>query len=104
MRNKPALALGAAIIAVVVVTAVVWTTLGDRPAPSRPATEPVVHAKRPPPPPAASPFPDPEEPGIIGKAGFFHLEDQGGTWWLVDPAGARFVSIGMNHLEPALVV
>lgn len=40
----------------------------------------------------------------IGTPGFFRLEEQGGVWWFLDPAGERMVSIGINHIEPILIL
>lgn len=34
----------------------------------------------------------------MAKTGFFHAEQQDGRWWLVDPEGERFISLGVNHL------
>jgi hypothetical protein len=99
MRN-PYVAL-VAVVAVVIaaIAAAAWIP-GSR--------EPRIEAPVPipePPPPAPPPLPaDPTEPPVIGKVGFFHLERQEGTWWLVDPDGQRFVTIGMNHVEPSLVL
>src|SRR5262245_40610236 len=98
MRN-PYVAL-AAVVAVVVVAVAAATWI---PRSHEPTVTPVPIPE--PPPPAPPPPPaDPSEPPIVGTPGFFHLERQDGTWWLVDPDGARFVSIGMNHIEPALVL
>jgi len=35
----------------------------------------------------------------VAKTGFFHLTQQGKKWWLVDPEGHLFLSIGMNSVE-----
>jgi hypothetical protein len=32
--------------------------------------------------------------------GFFRVEKVDGAWWLIDPAGARFVSRGLNTVSP----
>lgn len=31
--------------------------------------------------------------------GFFRTERVNGCWWLIDPSGAAFISIGLNHLS-----
>ncbi len=31
------------------------------------------------------------------KTGFFHVEQQGGTWWAIDPLGRGFVPLGVDH-------
>lgn len=31
------------------------------------------------------------------KKGFFHVEQQGGTWWAIDPLGRGFVPLGVDH-------
>ena len=33
--------------------------------------------------------------------GFFRLARQEGRWWLLDPGGNRFFSLGLNHIDPA---
>jgi glyoxylase-like metal-dependent hydrolase (beta-lactamase superfamily II) len=40
----------------------------------------------------------------IGKPGFYRLAEQDGVWWFLDPAGERMVSIGINHIEPVLLL
>ncbi|HUT78419.1 MAG TPA: alkyl sulfatase dimerization domain-containing protein [Polyangia bacterium] len=40
----------------------------------------------------------------IGKPGFYRLAEQGGVWWFLDPGGERMVSIGINHIEPILLL
>jgi glyoxylase-like metal-dependent hydrolase (beta-lactamase superfamily II) len=40
----------------------------------------------------------------VGAEGFYRLVRDGDTWWFVDPDGRRFVSIGINHIEPVLIV
>ena len=32
-------------------------------------------------------------------AGFYTIERQDGRWWFIRPDGARFWSIGMNHID-----
>ena len=34
--------------------------------------------------------------------GYIHVEKIDGVWWFVDADGAKFVSIGVNHIEPHL--
>jgi glyoxylase-like metal-dependent hydrolase (beta-lactamase superfamily II) len=34
----------------------------------------------------------------------FRVEQRSGTWWFVSPENRPFVSIGMNHLEPVLLL
>ena len=34
-------------------------------------------------------------------AGFYTIERQEGRWWFIRPDGARFWSIGMNHIDSA---
>ncbi len=36
--------------------------------------------------------------------GFFRTEQIGGRWWLVTPGGHAFVSLGVNHLDPAALL
>ena len=39
------------------------------------------------------------EEKVIGNQDFIHLEkDKAGIWWLVDHAGKRFITTGMNHI------
>ena len=33
--------------------------------------------------------------------GFFNLDQRGGTWWLITPEGKPFLSLGLNHIDPA---
>ena len=35
---------------------------------------------------------------VVGNPDFIHLEKEDGVWWLVDHAGKRFVTTGMNHV------
>ena len=35
----------------------------------------------------------------LQATGFFRLEAAAGRWWLVDPEGCAFLSIGVNHVE-----
>jgi hypothetical protein len=37
----------------------------------------------------------PEQPG------FFRLSKKQGRWWLIDPKGEKYFSIGLNHIDPA---
>ena len=39
----------------------------------------------------------------VAQTGFFHLTQKGKKWWLVDPEGHLFLSIGMNSVEPKRV-
>ena len=41
-------------------------------------------------------------PAYAHATGFVHVEQIDGTWWFVDPDGKRFVSVGVNHIEPHL--
>jgi len=34
------------------------------------------------------------------KTGFFHLEKIQDRWWLIDPEGYVFLSLGLNHVHP----
>ncbi|MCP4599668.1 MAG: MBL fold metallo-hydrolase [Proteobacteria bacterium] len=40
---------------------------------------------------------------IIGKKGFFHLANEDERWWFITPEGEKFVSLGINHIEPVLI-
>ncbi len=40
----------------------------------------------------------------IGSPGFYRLAKQDGVWWVLDPAGERMVTIGINHIEPILIL
>ena len=40
---------------------------------------------------------------IIGKEGFFRLAIVDGIWWFITPEDKKFVSLGMNHIEPVLI-
>jgi len=33
------------------------------------------------------------------KPSFYHAERQKGRWWLIDPNGRRFFSLGLNHID-----
>ncbi len=45
------------------------------------------------------PFPG-KNVGIYGKStGFFHVEQVGGKWWVIDPAGNAFFIIGTDHVN-----
>lgn len=37
------------------------------------------------------------------KTGFFHLEYIDNRWWLIDPEGNVFLSLGINHVKPELL-
>ena len=38
--------------------------------------------------------------GIKGeRTGFFHLEEKGGRWWVIDPNGCGFFAIGTDHIR-----
>ncbi len=39
----------------------------------------------------------------IAPGKFIALQQDGETWWLTDAAGQRFVSLGINHIEPVLL-
>ena len=39
----------------------------------------------------------------VAKTGFFHLITEGKKWWLVDPEGHLYLSIGVNSVEPKRV-
>ena len=39
----------------------------------------------------------------IKPDGFFTLAQRGGRWWLLTPAGDRFFSLGLNHVDPATI-
>jgi hypothetical protein len=41
-------------------------------------------------------------PAYARATGFVRVEQIDGTWWFVDPDGKRFVSLGVNHIEPHL--
>ncbi len=32
--------------------------------------------------------------------GYFHLEKLKGHWWLIDPEGCTFLTLGVNHMDP----
>ncbi len=57
--------------------------------------------------PAATPRPDfppyrcaSHVPKIHGEAtGFFHVQQDGGKWWVVDPLGRGFVPLGVDHVR-----
>lgn len=34
---------------------------------------------------------------------FFSLKEEDGIWWFIKPDGAKFISIGINHIEPVLI-
>ena len=37
----------------------------------------------------------------IEPKGFFTLDERKGHWWLINPAGKPFFSMGLNHIDPA---
>ncbi len=37
----------------------------------------------------------------IEPEGFFTLDERKGHWWLINPAGKPFFSMGLNHIDPA---
>ena len=39
----------------------------------------------------------------IGAKGFFRLKKEKGVWWFLTPEGKKFVSLGINHIEPVLL-
>jgi glyoxylase-like metal-dependent hydrolase (beta-lactamase superfamily II) len=39
----------------------------------------------------------------IGTKGFFRLQQEKGVWWFLSPEGNKFVSLGINHIEPVLL-
>ena len=39
----------------------------------------------------------------VAKAGYFRVIEKRGKWWLVDPEGCLFLSVGMNSVEPERV-
>ncbi len=39
----------------------------------------------------------------LGETGFFRLEKTD-RWWLVSPEGNAFLSFGVNHVEPELMM
>jgi len=40
---------------------------------------------------------------VIGDERFIHLVNEDGVWWFARPDGSRFVSLGINHIEPVLI-
>lgn len=66
------------------------------------AVEVTAAAAEPPVPAAAAP-PFRSTPLTAGPArqasGFFRVEEEAGTWWLVDPAGQRTLSLGTDHVS-----
>lgn len=40
---------------------------------------------------------------MIGKQGFFRLAVVEGIWWFINPEGKKFISLGVNHIEPVLL-
>jgi hypothetical protein len=39
-------------------------------------------------------------PGLLGNAGFVHVEREDGIWYMVNGGGERFIPTGMNHVGP----
>jgi len=39
----------------------------------------------------------------IGTEGFFRLNRENGIWWFLTPEGEKFISVGINHIEPVLI-
>ncbi len=39
--------------------------------------------------------------GVAGQQRHFRVAKRGGHWWLLDPSGNPFFSIGMNHIDSA---
>jgi agarase len=38
--------------------------------------------------------------GVRGrKTGFFHVEEHGGRWWMIDPRGHGFFNVGTDHVD-----
>ncbi|MHC4250927.1 MAG: beta-galactosidase, partial [Planctomycetota bacterium] len=38
--------------------------------------------------------------GVRGrKTGFFHVEDHGGRWWMIDPRGKGYLNVGTDHVN-----
>lgn len=53
-----------------------------------------------PPAPTFPPYAVPGNDALAGTAtGFFHTEQIGGTWWLVDPRGKTFYIVGTDHIN-----
>lgn len=44
------------------------------------------------------------ESGRAGATGFYHVEELNGVWWLVTPTGELQVSLGINHVQPLLLL
>ncbi|GAB5561082.1 MAG: hypothetical protein SynsKO_27290 [Synoicihabitans sp.] len=40
--------------------------------------------------------------GHAEATGFIHVEQIDGVWWFIDPDGEKFISTGVNHIEPHL--
>lgn len=38
------------------------------------------------------------------KTGFFHLENINDRWWFTTPEGNAFLSLGLNHIEPGVLL
>ena len=47
-----------------------------------------------------APAAEDEDPNIIGRKGFVHVERIDGVWFMVNADGERFVPTGMNHVGP----
>ena len=43
-------------------------------------------------------------PGASAVQGFFRVGRRGDHWWFLTPAGEPFFSIGMNHIDPAVLM
>ena len=41
---------------------------------------------------------------MVGTPGYFRLAQEDGVWWLVTPENERFFSIGVNHIDPNLLL
>lgn len=39
------------------------------------------------------------EPLVFDASGFFQIEQAKGRWWLIDPQGKPFYSVGLNHIS-----
>ena len=39
----------------------------------------------------------------IGTEGFFRLLRENDIWWFLKPDGEKFISVGINHIEPVLI-
>jgi len=41
---------------------------------------------------------------LVGTPGFYRLASEDGVWWFVTPENKRFFSIGVNHIDPNLLL